>query len=243
MIPIQSIGYEDESLKQQAEALAEQLSLVVEKEAVSGLFLTADHLALKSPPFALMFADFQYDTWKRRKEEGRRQGLIKACKPQHGIKIIDATAGWGRDAAILASFGAEVIMLERHPLMAALLRDALGRQSELDKQQLKLSLFEGHACSFLANLAPEEFPDVIYIDPMHPERSKSALVKKEMQVLQQLMGADAEANQLISMAKERAKRVVVKWPQKSEPLLPADASIQGKTVRFDLYTRVPSKRE
>lgn len=71
---------------------------------------------------------------------------------------------------------------------------------------------------------------------MHPERSKSALVKKEMQVLQQLIGVDYDAMELIKRSLSHVKsRVVVKWPQKVKPLLPPDASIDGKTVRFDIY--------
>jgi 16S rRNA (guanine1516-N2)-methyltransferase len=79
---------------------------------------------------------------------------------------------------------------------------------------------------------------VIYIDPMHPLRTKSALVKKEMQVLQDIIGPDEDALELMILARERVKqRVVVKWPQKSPSLLNASACIAGKTVRFDLYLK------
>ncbi len=110
------------------------------------------------------------------------------------------------------------------------------RRRDLHKQWLNLSLYEDNAISFLEHLKIEDYPDVIYIDPMHPQRSKSALVKKEMQALQQLVGVDNDALQLIKVARTRVKqRVVVKWPQKLDSLLPADASIMGKTIRFDLY--------
>ena len=57
-----------------------------------------------------------------------------------------------------------------------------------------------------------------------------------MQALQQFIGADDDALKLITLAKTRVKqRVVVKWPQKTKSLLPADACIEGKTVRFDIY--------
>ncbi|WBV72116.1 class I SAM-dependent methyltransferase [Legionella pneumophila] len=142
----------------------------------------------------------------------------------------------GKDAAILATFGADVLMLERHPVMAALLTDALSRRNEADIQKMCLSLIASDAISFLHSLQEKDYPDIIYIDPMHPERNKSALVKKEMQVLQQLIGTDHDAMELIELSLSHVKsRVVVKWPQKVKPLLPPDASIDGKTVRFDIY--------
>jgi 16S rRNA (guanine1516-N2)-methyltransferase len=71
---------------------------------------------------------------------------------------------------------------------------------------------------------------------MHPQRNKSALVKKDMQALQQMIGADDDASELIKLASTRVKqRVVVKWPQKVQSLVLADACIEGKTVRFDIY--------
>lgn len=236
MISVSAVGYEHECLQEKAQALAQQLHFVLDKDANPCLFFTDDKLALKTPDFSLLFPEFQAEFWNKRKQEGKKQGLVRACKPAVGLKIIDATSGWGRDAAILASFGAEVLMLERHPVMAALLADALERRAPQDKEQLNLSLHAGDSYSFLNALEKKNYPDVIYIDPMHPERSKSALVKKDMQVLQQMIGADEDALQLIELARTRVKqKVVVKWPQKIKALLPASASIEGKTVRFDIY--------
>ncbi|CAM4438063.1 MAG: Ribosomal RNA small subunit methyltransferase J [Legionella sp.] len=240
MITVSAVGYADNCLHDQALVLAEQLHFDLDKDANPCLFLSEEGLALKMHRFSLLSPDFQAAHWMKRRQEGKKQGLVRACKPTQGLKIIDATAGWGRDAAVLASFGAEVLMLERHPVMAALLADALSRQGEQDKQQLPLPLpLSLHACdtmSFLKQLPTTEYPDVIYIDPMHPERNKSALVKKDMQALQQMIGADEDALELIETAITRVKqRVVVKWPQKVKPLLPANASIEGKTIRFDIY--------
>ncbi|KGP63555.1 SAM-dependent methyltransferase [Legionella norrlandica] len=233
---IKAIGYEKDELKEYAQLLADKLNLQLERDAKTCLFVSVEKLALKIPSFSLLSTDFSAHTWSKRRGEGKKQGLLRACKPAKGIKILDATAGWGRDAALLASFGAEVIMLERHPVMAALLADALSRRNELDKQKMHLSLIEMDAFSYLYNLSNQEYPDVIYIDPMHPERSKSALVKKEMQALQQMIGTDNDALELIKMALSRVNlRVVVKWPQKIKPLLAPHASVEGKTVRFDIY--------
>ncbi|WP_058534787.1 class I SAM-dependent methyltransferase [Legionella saoudiensis] len=237
MITVSAVGYADDNLRDQALVLAEQLHFDLDKDANPCLFLSEDGLALKMHRFSLLSPDFHATHWLKRRQEGKKQGLVRACKPVPGLRIIDATAGWGRDAAVLASFGAQVLMLERHPVMAALLADALSRQDEQDKQYLQLSLQAGNTLSFLKKLPEAAYPDVIYIDPMHPERSKSALVKKDMQALQQMIGADEDALELIETAITKVKqKVVVKWPQKIKPLLPANANIEGKTVRFDIYT-------
>ena len=191
-----------------------------------------DVLALSLEVLSPLFVDFGSLVVKRRTQAGKKQGLLRACQPAPQVRIIDATAGWGRDAALLASFGAEVLMLERHPTMAALLADGLRRKPS----SLTLSLEPIDALPYLTALQPADYPDVIYIDPMHPTRQKSALVKKDMQVLQQLIGADNDALSLIARACERVKRrVVVKWPQRLPPLLKPSRCVAGKTVRFDVY--------
>lgn len=232
-----ALGYEEETLYEQAKELAKRLSLAIDNQAKNKLILTADKLVLKMDNFSPLYSDFSSKTWQKRRDAGKKQGLVKACKPASGLKIIDATAGWGRDAAVLASFGAKVLMLERRPLIAALLQDALERQDEQSRKNLQLSLVECDAKSYLETLTAENYPDVIYIDPMHPTRQKSALVKKDLQALQQLLGADSDAQALLEIALTRAlKRVVVKWPQQLAAILQPASSIPGKVVRFDIYT-------
>jgi 16S rRNA (guanine1516-N2)-methyltransferase len=238
MIEITCIDYENDALQSLALHLAERLNLELKKDSPQCLFLTADKLTLKIPSLNLLSVDFSEHAWKKRRAEGKKQGLIRACKPVPGLKIIDATAGWGRDASVLAAFGAEVLMLERNPIMVALLEDALARRIPFEQQQMNLSLHHGNALSYLINLEPKDYPDVIYIDPMHPIRTKSALVKKDMQVLQEIIGPDEDALDLIKLAMTRIKqRVVVKWPQKIKSLLNTPTCITGKTVRFDMYFR------
>lgn len=242
MNSIAFVGYEFAELEAEARLLAKSLNFKLEQDADTCLFLSAEGLCLKTERFSPLSADFSAKLWSKRRSEGKKQGLIKACKPCSGMKIIDATAGWGRDAAILASFGAEVFMLERNPVMIALLQDALNRQTQTDCQQLKLALQGVDAVTYLDSLKEKDYPDVIYIDPMHPERSKSALVKKDMQILQHMIGADLDALELITLARKRVKsRVVVKWPQKMNFLVSPTSSVEGKTVRFDVYTPNHSK--
>lgn len=199
------------------------------------LSVTPEKLVLLVEGSGPLCVDFNSKSLLRRRAAGKSQGLIRACNPREGLRIVDATAGWGRDAALLASFGATVVMIERQPIMAALLADGLSR---LQDSPLKLSLVERDAIDYLKNLSSDFLPDVIYIDPMHPVRQKSALVKKDMQALQQLIGADQDALALIQQALSSARqRVVVKWPQRLPPLIKPTYCIEGKTVRFDVYTQ------
>jgi 16S rRNA (guanine1516-N2)-methyltransferase len=231
-----TIDYIDEALRAEAEQLAALLNLKLERDREPCLLVTQSRLSLKLPGFSPLYADFSKEAWNKRKAEGKKQGLVRACKPIKGLKVIDATAGWGRDAAVLAVFGAEVLMIERHLMPSLLLNDALSRQSDEDKRALSLLLHQGNALEYLQHLAHEEYPHLIYIDPMHPERQKSALVKKDMQALQQFIQPDEDALALIDLAVLRAtQRVVVKWPQKSPALRCPSYSVEGKTVRFDVY--------
>jgi 16S rRNA (guanine1516-N2)-methyltransferase len=233
-----SIGYDDEPLQERAQALANDLNLPLDRQHLPRLEVTHDKLLLLIQGYAPLFADFTSRSVLDRRQAGKSQGLVRACRPKAGLRMIDATAGWGKDAAILASFGAEVIMLERQPLMHALLADALLRsQNNISSAGLNLSLVKVDAQNYLKQLSPPDFPDVIYIDPMHPSRQKSALVKKEMQVLQQLIGTDDDVLALLQQAIRSVRQhVVMKWPQRLPPLVTPNYSIQGKTVRFDVYT-------
>lgn len=228
---ITAIGFKDEQLAPKAELLAKQLNLTVNNHTLPRLCVMPDKLALLMEGFSPLFVDFNSPMLKRRTESAKKQGIIRACKPAPNVQILDTTAGWGRDAALLAAFGANVLMLERDPMMAALLSDGLERM-----QLSNLTLRHQDARAYLQTLHPADYPDVIYIDPMHPERQKAALVKKDMQALQQLIGTDSDAMELLQLALPRSsQRVVVKWPQRSKPLITPNFSINGKTIRFDVY--------
>ncbi|MDP3705350.1 MAG: class I SAM-dependent methyltransferase [Legionellaceae bacterium] len=239
-----AIGFSADDLLPKAQALALEYHFFLDNHVSPRLNVTADKLELLLDGFSPLSVDFRSITSQRRQDAGKQQGLVRACKPAPGMRILDVTAGWGRDAAILAGLGAEVLMLERQPVMAALLADGLlrlfgdapssSRNRGADEGLLQLQHVD--AISYLQHLIEPDYPDVIYIDPMHPERHKSALVKKDMQALQRLFGPDMDAYDLIQLAIQRVKkRVVVKWPQRLPSLLKPQNSIVGKTVRFDLY--------
>jgi len=153
---------------------------------------------------------------------------------------VDATAGLGRDAFVLAAVGCRVRMLERHPVVAALLDDGLQRgyrDAEMGPWlQERLQLIHASSLAALAGITPR--PDVVYLDPMYPHKQKSALVKKEMRVFQSLVGADNDADGLLMPARTLAKkRVVVKRPDYAPPLadIATRNAVLTKGHRFDIY--------
>ncbi|WP_299802853.1 class I SAM-dependent methyltransferase [uncultured Shewanella sp.] len=179
---------------------------------------------------------------------GRGQSIAKAVGLKQGVTptVVDGTAGLGRDAFVLASLGCKVLMVERHPIVAALLEDGLRRaydDAEIgDWMRERMSLFHGSSIDSLADAAKasDTEVDVVYLDPMYPHREKSALVKKEMRVFQSLVGADLDADGLLAPAMTLAtKRVVVKRPDYADDLDGVKPSmvIATKKNRFDVYVK------
>lgn len=174
---------------------------------------------------------------------GKQQTLAKAIglhSYKLPLKVIDATAGYGEDAFVLASLGCEVILLERIPVLAQHLQAALvagAANPEIATIIRRMQLMHGDALQILPTLK-DRTPDVVYLDPMFPERRKSALVKGKMQLLQQIVGTDPDADQLLPIARAVAKRrVVVKRPRQAPYLqdLTPHFSYLGRANRFDLY--------
>jgi 16S rRNA (guanine1516-N2)-methyltransferase len=216
-----------------AKAIADKYDLDFDCDAKINLIVSTGRLALGFEGEKSLSVDFCKTC-----EKGKKHPLAKACKIDKKPYILDTTAGWGKDAHMLASLGAKVIMCERSPIMALLLEDGLKRMRDSSNDQFMLSMLAIDAKCYLAKLDVNDYPDVILCDPMHPVRRKSAKVKKDMQLLQQLLGGDDDKSELVNLALTRAKeRVVVKWPAKSAPLLkkPVDFSYVGKTIRYDVY--------
>ncbi len=193
-------------------------------------------------PIACDFAEGR-NAHRRRYGGGRGQAIARAIGIRNDAlpAIIDTTAGLGRDAYVLATLGCKVTMLERAPVLAAMLENGLQRaidQYQDDPVFQRLQLFNCDACDYLVQLESPHQADVIYLDPMYPQRDKQALVKKEMQILQQLHGNNDDAPMILATALPVAnRRVVVKRPVWAAPLdgpTPRH-EIKGKTTRFDIY--------
>ena len=161
---------------------------------------------------------------------------------RRALRVVDATAGWGRDSAVLAALGCEVTMIERHPVVGLLLADALARavaseRTEVREIAARLRLLRGDAREVLATWSGPP-PEAILLDPMFPERARSAAVRKEMRFFHDLIGDDADAPALLEAALALAlHRVVVKRPRKAPALAGSQPSyaITGRSTRFDVY--------
>jgi len=176
-------------------------------------------------------------SWPAPKDGALAQALGRKTRT-----VVDATTGWGQDSLHIFRMGYELICIERSPVMAELLTDGFNRLAQLDwMKRLQLQppkLVQGNAIDVLSHL--ETPPDCIYLDPMFPpKRKKSALAKKSMMVLRDLLGDDEDKELLFAAAlKAAGKRVVVKSPDYAEPLggKPHD-SFQGKLLRYDVYLK------
>lgn len=195
-----------------------------------------------------IFADFVNGKaqYRRLHGGGKGQGIAKAIglnkfKNPH---VLDLTAGMGGDAFVLATLGCQVTMLERNPIVHALLRDALDRanlhtDNNLHSILKKLILIKSNASQYLDELLEDSHPDIIYLDPMFPEKANSAQVKKEMQFFHDIVGSDDDSEALFLKALNKArKRIVVKRPRLAEAISKQkkpDFVICGKSTRYDIY--------
>ncbi len=248
---------EDLSQSEQLEGIAQRWGLTHSKYSEFALVLTPQRLELRKtdePKLGAIFVDLIGGAVGHRRKfgGGKGQAIAKAAGLNKGATptVLDGTAGLGRDAFVLASLGCKVQMVERHPVVAALLDDGLERAKQDQEIGVwvseRMSLIHASSHTALNDLAKDESfirPDVVYLDPMypHPEnKKKSALVKKEMRVFQSLVGADLDADNLLEPALQLAtKRVVVKrpdyanWLNKEKPTM----AIETKKNRFDVYVK------
>ncbi len=178
---------------------------------------------------------------RRRFGGGRGQALPRAVgmKTAAAPKVVDATAGLGRDGFLLASLGARVTLIERSPQMHRLLAQGLAKAclagGEIADIAARMTLLHGDARALLPSLTPE----IVLVDPMHPPRRGSALVKQEMRLLREIVGTDGDSGELMQVALASAtKRVVLKWPLRAEPMpgvRAASHQILGKSTRYDVF--------
>ena len=169
-----------------------------------------------------------------------RELLVRAARVK-GVPdplVVDATAGLGEDSMLLAAAGCTVILCERDPVIAALLRDALERAAHdprLDRLASRMRLIEGDGAKTLRSL--EQAPDVVFLDPMFPERRKRGATNKKLQLFQRLERPCENERALMDAAlAARPRKVVVKRPLKGPHLggVKPSSSLTGKVVRYDI---------
>ena len=187
--------------------------------------------------------DFGDPSMRHRRRGGHNELLGRAVGvgKRPGLTVLDATAGLGRDAFVLADLGAVVHLYERHPVLGHMLQSGLdiarsGADPWLQAVSARMVLHLEDAAR--AELHDGEC-DVIYLDPMFPQRNKTAAVKKEMALFQRLLEGDtADAERLLHWALDQpVARVVVKRPARAGALggTRPSHSIAGKSVRFDVH--------
>jgi 16S rRNA (guanine1516-N2)-methyltransferase len=174
---------------------------------------------------------------------GKGQLLAKAIgvNKRSGLKVLDATAGLGQDSFVLATLGCDVTLLERSPIVAALLRDGIQRglrgDDDVASVLSRMNLICTDSIEYLQKLSvPSE---VIYLDPMYPHTDKTAKVKKEMASFREIVGEDLDDEKLLASALQKAiYRVVVKRPRLGREINGVKPALQlmGKSSRFDIYT-------
>ncbi len=194
--------------------------------------------------------------YRMQKLNKAQEPLLRAVgwKSTERQRIWDLTAGLGRDSALLYFAGLQVLMFERNPVLQTLLQYALTQLSQPAKYrdidtttEPYLYLMPQDAIAFLQNRDHQEtqmsdiavpLADVIYMDPMYPERKKSALVKKELRIIRNLVGADLDNELLLKNAlTSGVPRVVVKRPKGAEFVadLKPSHSVESPNTRFDVY--------
>lgn len=233
----------------EAEVLAQRYGLALQRQrpeaawtlVLDGACLSALLLAPGSP--GAVAVDWLRPEWLRRERGGLGQELlVRAVGGARDLDIADVTAGWGEDAWLLAQAGARMTLVERHNAVMAMLADGQQRALQAYPQHaglLAMRLVHQGAQDWLQHLAQPV--DVVYLDPMFPERRKG-LPHKGMQVFHALVGADADADALLPLARQRARRrVVVKRPRLAPPLagLAPHSCYSGRSIRFDVYLPLP----
>ena len=237
-----------------AALLAKQLQLPLSDLSQNGyqflLVFTEERLELRQTgkqvpgPLYVDFVGGAVD-YRRRHGGGRKQAIARAVGIKSGYlpTIFDVTAGLGRDAFVLAGLGCRVHLYERSPIINALLEDGIKRAESSNEigaiVRERMLLTFGDSRVLLLHLQDEK-PDVVYLDPMYPHRTKSVLVKKEMRYLRALVGDDQDAPELLAKALQYAqKRVVVKRPKSAPSIEGTEPNliIKTKNSRFDVYLR------
>lgn len=213
------------------------------KVSRDGLSLMRDGMELR-PDFAEMLPRIKQGALQR-------EMLVKAARVKgvEAPRAVDATAGLGEDSLLLAAAGFTVTLCEADPVIAALLEDALARASAHEVlgpivERMHLVAGDSRIALERAGASTGAQPDVVYLDPMFPGRTKSAAVKKKFQLIHGLERPTEpldEESLLQAALAAHPRKVVIKRPVKGPYLAGVKPShaIAGKAVRYDCI--VPSR--
>ena len=236
------VCFEKGGQKDMAEAFARRIGAEISEKPGPKLTILFHAKGVSLTGYGLSYQG-DFENMLHRVTNGRLQHemLVKAASSEkEGRKAIDATAGMGEDAFLLAAQGYEVTLYEQNPVVAALLKDAIRRAKK--NQILKdiagrMKVVEADSVECMSKLLDPV--DVIYLDPMFPARQKSSLINKKLQLIQKLEPPCSEETDLFDAAiKANPEKIIVKRPLKSEFLAGRKPSytLNGKAIRYDCYT-------
>ncbi|WP_336937598.1 class I SAM-dependent methyltransferase [Acinetobacter modestus] len=217
-----------------------EMALVLDED---GLSLAAN--GMKMQP------DWRAEIPRLKRASLKSEMIARACQLGEKPSLIDATAGLGHDSLLMAYLGADVRLIERHPILFVLLEYTKAhaeRDPFLQSVMPRIQLIYADSTDYLHELKQrDEQIDVVYLDPMFPQRDqnhqaqkKQAQVKKQMQLLHMLLPEDGEmdlGDELLHLASKIAKRVIVKRPRHAVYLADQAPDHQwlGDACRFDAY--------
>ena len=227
--------------KDMASALASRLNAPLIKENGTGdgitLMIDADGVSLVG--YGLRYqGDFEQMIPRITKGRLYHEMLVHVAKPKGtGLIAVDAAAGMGEDALLLAACGYDVTLYEKNAVVAALLRDAMRRaeKNEVLKNIIgRMHLVDGDSIE----LIPKQIKraDLVYLDPMFPARKKSGLIGKKLQLIQKLEQPCGDEKALLDAAMlAHPKKIIIKRPLKGAELAGVKPSytVKGKAIRYD----------
>lgn len=247
-----------------ARRLADELSLPYLPERAAGRLAPAvqHFLVLRSDRVQLewvtseahrptpLFVDFAGGSaGHRARQGGMRQMIARAVglRKNQPLWVVDPTAGLGRDAFVLAALGCTVSCAERHGVVWALLADGLRRaraDAAVAAAANRMTLQRRDGLVWMEELSKQSpRPDVVFLDPMFPPTKGGAAVKKELQLLREIIRESQDERCLLETALACARRrVVVKRPRHGIeiPGRPPSFTIKGESARFDVYSLAPA---
>ena len=236
------VCFEKGGQKDMAEAFARRIGAEISEKPGPKLTILFHAKGVSLTGYGLSYQG-DFENMLHRVTNGRLQHemLVRAAKSDKpGRKAIDATAGMGEDAFLLAAQGYEVTLFEQNPVIAVLLKDALRRAKKhpvLKDIASRMNLVQDNSVEGMSKLLDPV--DVIYLDPMFPARQKSSLINKKLQLIQKLEPPCSEETDLFDAAISASpSKIIVKRPLKSEFLAGRKPSytLNGKAIRYDCYT-------
>lgn len=236
------VCFEKGGQKDMAEAFARRIGAEISEKPGPKLTILFHAKGVSLTGYGLSYQG-DFENMLHRVTNGRLQHemLVRAAKSDKpGRKAIDATAGMGEDAFLLAAQGYEVTLFEQNPVIAVLLKDALRRAKKhpvLKDIASRMNLVQNNSVEGMSKLLDPV--DVIYLDPMFPARQKSSLINKKLQLIQKLEPPCSEETDLFDAAISASpSKIIVKRPLKSEFLAGRKPSytLNGKAIRYDCYT-------